>query len=126
VPKSLDEIRRELARLARRKDCRVYIWTKERPTDWNPGQVLNPETGIPFSAEAAWQFVADRLNAGQELVEVEMKKPPNEMGYVMQIDLSPGTPKLYVKLQINRGRIFGRSFHYSLQAPGEERKDTDA
>jgi hypothetical protein len=44
----------------------------------------------------------------------------------MQIDLSPGVPKLYVKLQINRSKIFGRGFHYSLDPPGEERKGTDA
>ena len=126
MPGSFDEIRRELARLAKRKECRVYVWSKERPTEWNPGQVLNPETGIPFSIEAAWQFVADQLDAGHELLEVDMKKPPNEKGYVMEIDLSSGSPRLYVKLQINRGKIFGRSFHYSFQSAVAERKNPDA
>ena len=35
----------------------------------------------------------------------------------MRIDIEPGQPQLYVKLQLGSGKIIGRSFHYS------ERKD---
>ena len=31
----------------------------------------------------------------------------------MKIDLGQSVPKLYIKLQLGRGKIFGRSFHYS-------------
>ena len=31
----------------------------------------------------------------------------------MLIDLGSHVPKLYVKLQLGSGKIFGRSFHYS-------------
>ena len=31
----------------------------------------------------------------------------------MKIDLEPGQPRVYVKLQLGAGRIIGRSFHYS-------------
>ena len=31
----------------------------------------------------------------------------------MKIDLGRNVPKLYVKLQLGSGKIFGRSFHYS-------------
>ena len=31
----------------------------------------------------------------------------------MKIDLAPGQPQLYVKLQLGSGKIIGRSFHYS-------------
>lgn len=31
----------------------------------------------------------------------------------MKIDVEPGQPRLYVKLQPGSGKIIGRSFHYS-------------
>ena len=31
----------------------------------------------------------------------------------MKIDIEPGQPRLYVKLQLGSGKIIGRSFHYS-------------
>ena len=38
---------------------------------------------------------------------------PCATGYVMKIDIEPGRPQLYVKLQLGSGQIIGRSFHYS-------------
>ena len=31
----------------------------------------------------------------------------------MKIDIEPGQPQLYIKLQLGSGVIYGRSFHYS-------------
>ena len=31
----------------------------------------------------------------------------------MKIDIEPGRPQLYIKLQLGSGKIIGRSFHYS-------------
>ena len=31
----------------------------------------------------------------------------------MKIDIEPGQPQLYIKLQLGSGAIYGRSFHYS-------------
>ena len=33
----------------------------------------------------------------------------------MKIDIEPGQPQLYVKLQLQSGKIIGRSFHYSTR-----------
>lgn len=111
----LESIRQELVRLARRKECRIEVWTRERPTEWNPDQVVSPESGMPFTKAGAWEFVAQTLESGHPLKEVEMRQPPNEKGYVFEVDLGPRSPKLYVKVQLTRGRIIGRSFHYSLR-----------
>ena len=45
---------------------------------------------------------------------MELQKPKGATGYVMQIRLdSSPSPLLYVKLELHRGWIIGRSFHYS-------------
>ena len=31
----------------------------------------------------------------------------------MLIDIEPGQPQLYVKLELGAGKVLGRSFHYS-------------
>lgn len=115
MPSDLESIRRELVRLCRRKECRIEAWTRERPTKWQPDQVINPESGIPFTKAGAWEFIAQTLESGCLITEVEMRKPPNEVGYVVEVDLIAGSPRLYIKLQISRGKVIGRSFHYSLR-----------
>ena len=76
----------------------------DRPTDWRPGQVRNP---------AAWELIASRLEEDHPVEIVELRKPAGATGYVMKIDIEPGRPRLYVKLQLGSGKIIGRSFHYS-------------
>ena len=39
-------------------------------------------------------------------------------GYVMKIDLNPGRPLLYVKLELGSGEVIGRSFHESERKRG--------
>lgn len=110
---TLDEVRRELARLARRKDLRIVQWTRVRPCEWRPTEVINPGSGLPFTDVRAWEYIADLLDAGQPLEEVMLDQPPGEVAYVMIVILEPYVPALYIKVQFVRGRVLGRSFHYS-------------
>lgn len=66
-----------------------------------------------FTATTAWEFIASRLEAGEEVEVINLRKPPGSKGYVMKIDLELGLPKLYVKLQLVSKKVIGRSFHYS-------------
>jgi len=110
--------RHQLVVLARRSQARVTEFSTDRPTDWRPGQVRNP-SGIldtHFTDAAAWEFIASRLEDGHPVEIVELRKPAGSTGYVMKIDIEPGRPQLYVKLQLGSGKIIGRSFHYSNQS----------
>jgi hypothetical protein len=110
---TIHEARRELARMARRKDLRIVIWTRLRPSEWRPTEVNNPESGLPFTEVRAWEYIADLLDGGHFLEEVTLDQPPGELGYVMIVPLEPKMPDLYIKLQFVGGKVLGRSFHYS-------------
>ena len=88
-----------------------------RPTDWRPGQVRNPNGMLDthFTDAAAWELIATMIEDGHPIEMVELNKPQGAKGYVMKINLEPGQPQLYIKLQLGSGKIIGRSFHYSEQ-----------
>ncbi len=112
-PDHLDERRRELARLCRRKELRTAVFTRQRPTHWAPTTVTNPETGLPFTESSAWEFVATCLDRGDGLEEVDLDVPKGKKGYVMIVRLADEL-SLYVKLQLgDGGKVIGRSFHPS-------------
>ncbi|MYE83604.1 MAG: hypothetical protein F4X36_17535 [Gammaproteobacteria bacterium] len=75
----------------------------------NPDGILDSH----FTDSTAWELIAERLEAGEEVDVVELTKPRGARGYVMRIDLGPDIPELYVKLQLGAGQVIGRSFHYS-------------
>lgn len=110
-----DSIRRQLIVLARRGRSRITEFTRDRPTDWRPGQVRNPAGVLDthFTDASAWELIASKLEDGHLVEVVALDKPPGAKGYVMKIDIEPGQPRLYVKLQLGSGKIIGRSFHYS-------------
>ena len=110
-----ESTKRQLAVLARRSHARVTAFSAERPTDWRPGQVRNPDGVLDthFTDAAAWELIAARLEDGHPIETMELHKPRGAIGYVMKIDLEPSRPQLYVKLQLGSGKIIGRSFHYS-------------
>jgi len=110
---SLVDVRRELAKRARRKDLRISLWTRERPCEWRPFEVENPGSGLPFTEVRAWEYIAELLESDQLVVEVRLQQPPGEIGYEMVVELGNGLPGLYIKVQLLGGRILGRSFHYS-------------
>ena len=96
-------------------NARTSVFTRERPSDWRPGQVRNPNGILDdhFTDSTAWELIAERLEAGEHVEVIDLRQPRGARGYVMRIDLGPELPKLYVKLQLGSGRIFGRSFHDS-------------
>lgn len=106
-----DSTRQQLARLARLKKRRRI----HRPARWEPGRVRDPtsELDASFTEPGAWDLIASRLEDGHEVEVITLDNPRGKTGYVMKIELEPTAPRLYVKVQLDAGRIFGRSFHYS-------------
>ena len=114
----LDEsIRHQLVTLARRSKARVTAFHSDRPNDWRPGQVHNPDGVLDshFTDASAWDYIATKLENGHPVEVMLLDKPPGAKGYVMKIDIEPDMPQLYIKLQLGPGKIIGRSFHYSDQ-----------
>lgn len=109
-----DAIRHELMVLARRPRARVVEFTRKRPCDWRPHTVSNPSSRLDstFTDVSAWEFIADQLDAGHELEEVTLEHPPGKVGYVMKVQIEVGVPRVYIKLELGSGAVFGRSFHY--------------
>jgi hypothetical protein len=113
---SEDEIRKEISRLARRKEARIKTFSRQRPTVWKPYEVNNPEAlGMPFTEEGAWQLIAKLAEEGHKIEVISLKQPPGEIGYEMKVELEKGAPRLYIKVQLIRGKILGRSFHISTE-----------
>lgn len=107
--------RHHLVVLARRRNARRTEFSRESPTDWRPAQVRNPDGLFEnhFTDVTAWELIASKIEAGHPLETIHLDKPPGAKGYVMKIDIEPGQPQLYIKLQLRSGQIVGRSFHYS-------------
>ena len=111
-------VRYELAVLAERKNARVVEFSFDRPNDWHPERVRNPEGVLDeyFTEVAAWELITTKLREGHEVERIRLDQPPGKIGYVMKIELEQDAPILYVKLELGSGQIFGRSFHYSKTA----------
>jgi hypothetical protein len=110
----LEAVRRELAALVCRKDRRTAEWSEERPTEFRPGSVINPETGDSFSEAGAWYYIFELLESGHPLELTELEKPKGKPGYVLRAKLGRDLREVYIKLELgDGGRVIGRSFHYS-------------
>lgn len=109
-----DSIRRELVNLLKRGAWQVKF-TRDSPIDWRPGDVPNPDGLLfPYFDDAkAWELIAKKLEDGHEVETKTLDHPPGKTAYVMKIDLKPGRPQLYVKIQLGSGVVIGRSFHES-------------
>lgn len=93
---------------------RTAAFSAGRPTHWAPGEIVNPETNMPFTETSSWEFVAQCLESGEPLEEVELDTPPGKIAYVMRVPVSTSDLPVYVKLHLGRsGRVVGRSFHLS-------------
>lgn len=106
-----EDIRRELLRLAKHRGCRSTNFSPSIPCDWAPQSVMDPRFGMYFTSEGAWSYIIDLLESGHEFTEVPMWKPPDTVAYETTVDCGQNLPALYIKVQIYRGKIFGRSFH---------------
>ena len=107
--------RNELIRLASSTHLRKTQWSRTRPTKWTPRTVPNPSDSFWgfFTSEGAWELIIERLTAGHPVEEIPLDKPPGTRGFVMLIQTAPDEPEIYVKLEIDRGFVWGRSFHLS-------------
>jgi hypothetical protein len=111
-----ESVRRQLIVLARRPN-RIVPRTIEMPCRWRPGQVNNPECGLPFTESGAWHFIADLLERGHHVETLPMERPPDTIGYVLKVKIETERPPLYIKIQLAATRVIGRSFHYSEIPP---------
>ena len=100
---------------ARRSRTRTATSTVKRPTKWPPTEVCNPDGWLDthFTVTTAREFIATKLEEGEPVEVIELNRPKGAKGYVMKIELRPGEPKLYMKLQMGSTKVIGRSFHYS-------------
>ena len=90
-------------------------WSKERPTDWRPTSVINPNSDLDltFTNKTCWGFIKELLQNKHPIEVTTLEKPPGEKGYVMLFETESGSSDIYIKLQIVKGHLMGRSFHYS-------------
>lgn len=109
------ETRRQLVVLARRKRARAVEFTPSRPSEWRPGEVARPEGAFDrhFTTPSAWEFIASKLEEGHDVEVVTLRQPPGAKGYVMHFEAEAGHPPVYVKIELEAGKVYGRSFHYS-------------
>lgn len=106
-------IRQQLAAYCRNKRLRSAEFKNDRPIDWQPGNVIDPDTNCGFTEGKAWNFIADLLDANHDVEIVELKMPPGKLGYVMKKEMPDGRT-VYIKLQL-ANTVIGRSFHYSYR-----------
>ena len=106
-----DEIRRELLLLAKRRGCRSTDFSRSIPCDWGPQSVIDPRFDMFFTSEGAWSYIIELLESGHEFTPEPMQKPPDTIAYKTIVDCGPNRPGLYIKVQLYKGKILGRSFH---------------
>jgi hypothetical protein len=92
----------------------IVDWTDGLPSEWRPDNVTDPRSGEPFTAFGAWEYIAELLESGHPFREVELKVPPGAHGYVLEVDVGVHHRPLYIKLQLLRDQVAGRSFHYTI------------
>ena len=61
----------------------------------------------------AWEFIAELLESGNEIQEIELDNPRGKTGYVILASGGAQRLDIYIKLQLGNGAVIGRSFHYS-------------
>ena len=118
-----DDLRKRLADFARRRERRVVgPFSKDLPCDWRPQNILNPESGMPFTDASAWELIAERLENGHPVRQQTLEKPPGAQAVVLEVDLGPTQAILFVKIQIGAERVIGRSFHPSYEKRSGQKK----
>ena len=88
----VDETRRQLVSLARQPRKRNAKFSRDRPTDWRPHKVLNPDAALGpphdmLTDAGAWELIASRLEQGHDVEDVMLRKPAGGTDYVMKIML---------------------------------------
>lgn len=86
------------------------------PCDWSPTAIENPQTGIPFTDESAWNLICDLLQGDHPFEEIQLQKPPDAVAYATTVRMAADSPAIYIKIQLRHGLIWGRSFHIDLRS----------
>ncbi|MBO89999.1 MAG: hypothetical protein CMP14_10790 [Rickettsiales bacterium] len=112
---TLEPIRAQLIRYCRDKKHRGASFNKENPTRWHPKDVIDPRSrlAVPFGKNEEWSFIAETLEQGHEIEEIELRIPAGKKGYVIKISVEHELSPIYIKLQLGGRGVMGRSFHYS-------------
>lgn len=105
-------IRSELTTNSAHGRRRSSVFSRDRPTDWRPGTVVDPrdQERRCFTDLTAWSFIEEILLAECDVVAILLDKPPGKTGYVLKVK---DHPNIYIKLQLATPGVVGRSFHYS-------------
>ena len=112
-----DVVRKKMLNLleARKVDAG---WSEKQPVDWRPVSVTHPDPNVnmAFTDKSCWYFIEQLLLDRHPIEVIALEKPPGEKGYVMLVETQPGSPDIYIKLQIGKDKLIGRSFHYSYRS----------
>lgn len=108
-----NDVRNDLVRLSRSRKTRIHRFSEKRPTHWAPYALRDPGSGDTFTADSAWEYVADLIEGGVEIETIELDVPPGKTGYVIKVD-GLENERIYIKLQLGSGIVIGRSFHASI------------
>ncbi len=122
-PTGDEEIRRQLISLVGKKGRRDHKWNKERPCDWRPEQVYDPESKVPLTAHAAWELIRHWLDENRPIETKTMTLADGREIEVYCMIEEFGDQMVYVKLEIlGSGKsVFGWSFHISERTRKQEK-----
>ena len=101
----------------RDKNRRVVEFSPDRPSEWQPEKVLDPELAswnIHFTTNTAFEFLADKMATNCLVQKTALRKPPGASGYEMEFPWPDGRV-LYAKLELVGEFVHGRSFHFSVK-----------
>src|SRR2546425_4438044 len=105
----LTAAQKQLAKWARQQDTRTSKFTRDRPRHWRPFQTIDPRTHEPFTECGAWEFIAEQIEAGHPISELQPNQPSGNLAYWMVVELQNGS-SLYVELELSTHKVIGRSF----------------
>ncbi len=90
-----EDIRNEIAPMRPQQNLRSFEFTSGEPVVWRPHEVINPESGLPFTDISAWHFIADQAEKGCPLQSISMRKPSGSTGHVIRPAKLAGKPSLF-------------------------------
>ncbi len=99
-----------MARLCQSRKTRREAFTTKQPTEWKPSDAIDAATQQPCTLDGSWRMVEAYLLGTGAIKAVLLKRPPGRTGYWFHMYDHDGN-RIYVKLQMGSGLIFGRSFH---------------
>lgn len=72
-----------------------------------------------FTEVGAWEFIAELLEAGHPIQEIDLEIPAGKKAYVLLASGGEKRPEIYIKVQLGSGQVIGRSFHYSERSKNQ-------